>query len=536
MKVRETGLAGAWFYWNSIVSSVAGMYLIGRLWRRAEITTVVEFYDIRYGGKAKIFARVYQAVYSSLITYPLYIAMGYLGTIKLLRVLLNFPPTVDIFCLSVDPATGLTVCIVLFALIYAMISGLNGIVWTSVFQYAVLLVSSYILFVLVYFHIGGPDVLTEKIAGLKGTNNWIGILPNSWFLITFWLLIQPLLTLEGNASDNQRFMAVTNEKQVIIGGLWRIINHHVIRTWPWFFCGLASLVLFSPNDLLNHQESYDPELAFPLLILTYLPNGFLGLMVGSLIGAFISSLNSITHNASAIIVNDLYRPYLFRNKTDYHYLSATRFLMPASTILGIFAAHCLDGIFEVVATLSILRIGSSLVTSLRWFWWRINIQADIVAHVTSPAVAIVLLRYKEIFGTTYTPQDFLMNRFDLSGWDTYFAITVCMVACFVSMLWLLAVYVFPQEKESTLKSFYERVRPYGFWNPIRNKCNHSNPLGSFRSDLISSLKANLFVFAILASSGSLIFGKWLIFAISVPLISLSFASLKRELITGLKST
>lgn len=117
-----------------------------------------------------------------------------------------------------------------------------------------------------------------------------------------------------------------------------MINHYIVRTWPWFFCGLASIVLISEVDLLNLKGDYDPELAYPMLLLDFLPNGFLGLMIGSLIGAFMSSLNNATHNAAAVFVNDLYRPYLVTGRTDIHYLTMTRLMMVVSVILGISAA------------------------------------------------------------------------------------------------------------------------------------------------------------------------------------------------------
>lgn len=181
--------------------------------------------------------------------------------------------------------------------------------------------------------------------------------------------------------------------------------------------------------------------------------------------------------------------------------------------------------------LSVLRVGASVLSILRWFWWRVNIQSDIVAHMASPFVAFFFLYYSDIFNGAMSPQTRLMNHFGITGWDSYYAITVCLVAVIVGALWLLTLYLFPRESEDTLIAFYKRVRPYGFWGPIRGKCKEIEPIGSFCQDLKGSLVVAVFVVSVLVSSGLLIFGQWMIFLLMFSLVFGSYFMLRRILRT-----
>jgi len=122
-----------------------------------------------------------------------------------------------------------------------------------------------------------------------------------------------------------------------------------------------------------------------------------------------------------------------------------------------------------------------------------------------------------------------MTIFGLTGWDSYYALTVCLVAVIVGLVWLSTLFLFPQEKEDTLIAFYKRVRPYGFWGPIWQKCPEIEPIGSLKKDLKGILVAAVFVVSILVSSGFLIFGQWLMSLLMLSLVFGSYLMLRRFL-------
>ena len=61
--VREDGVSGNWKWWAFLITGMMTVFFYARLWRRSEVLTDLEFYELRYSGKEAIFLRAFRALY-----------------------------------------------------------------------------------------------------------------------------------------------------------------------------------------------------------------------------------------------------------------------------------------------------------------------------------------------------------------------------------------------------------------------------------------------------------------------------------------
>src|SRR5690606_39679030 len=81
---------------------------------------------------------------------------------------------------------------------------------------------------------------------------------------------------------------------------------YVVRTWPWVIVGLVALVLYP--DLL--EQGADPEIGYLRLMMDYLPAGLLGLVVASLVAAFMSTVSTEINWGARYLTRALHRRLL----------------------------------------------------------------------------------------------------------------------------------------------------------------------------------------------------------------------------------
>ncbi len=513
-KVRETGFAGAWYYWGSILSSIINVVIMGKLYRRARITTVVEFYQIRYGGKLQHLARFLNAFHVSILHGSALVAMGLLGLLKLTKVLFGVTGTVDIFGVPVETAVLITLGVMGAALFYSTLAGLLGIVWTDVIEFSVAVCSSYILFGIVYWEIGGSTGLKEQLGTLADSSRYLSFSPEMGFMLFFWLVVLQVSRIDGAATDTHRYMAVRHEKEVLMTGFWRITNTYLIRGWPWYFCGVISIFLISDTFLLENfgplgGGKADLELAYPLLINQYMPAGLKGLMVAGFLFAFMSSVDTVTHHNASVFVNDIYRPLSGGKYEDKHYVMATRVCLIGSAVLGALLAFQFDEIWDIILFFVTYQSATGIIRWARWFWWRINIKADLFAQIIAVPITLVFYHPSLVFGASgFDPTQTIMDVSGIRGFDGKLAVMVSSVLFFSTSGWVLVALLTKPEDEKVLIDFYKRVRPYGFWGPIKDKCKDYPSPDNFSEDIALIFLASGFFFNLLMAVGCLLFAYW----------------------------
>jgi Na+/proline symporter len=451
-RVAAAGVAGNWEWWAFALSHVLLAVLLAKLWRRSQVVTDMELTELRYGGKP---AAALRAIRAFLLAVPLNcIGIGY-GMLAMRKVIVGMG-LLDGFPLPGDSRLWAVLPIVLITLIYTAASGLWGVVATDFIQYVLAMVGALLVMGYALHEVGGLHGLTGSLRSLHQGNRLdlfpLGddaLMPLTTFLgyvgIQWWAYRYS----DGGGMLVQRVMSTANEREAEkTAHAFNILNY-VVRTWPWVIVGLAALLVV-PN-------LQDPEMAYPVLMVRYLPAGILGLVFASLLAAFMSTVSTQVNWGSSYIINDLYARFS-GEKDDRKLLRGARWASIGITLLAALLSFFMDDVGKVFRFLVLIGSGTGAVLLLRWFWWRVNAWTEIVAML----VGLVLA---SIASTTEW------------SWGARLAFTT-----FGTMaLWIPATFLTRPERPEVLDAFYARIRPGGWWRPVRERTGRT-PLDNLARD------------------------------------------------------
>ncbi len=504
-KIRQTGLAGAWFYWCQIGYHMVNSLVFSKLWRRSELTTPIEFYDLRYAGSGKKAARMWSVFYNAFVEQSIFTALGLLGLLKIVEILFELPTSVSVLGLEVAPAVLMVIGTVVIAMAYSAASGVWGVVVTDFAEFIVAMGCSYLLMFFIYDDVGWASGLQTGLADVVGELGPVLEFWPSWGLALFvYLFIQPFVFGYGMTAVNQRYLATKDAREALFSGIWRSVTHFVLRGWPWYVAGLVSLLLLDGLAL-------DSEMAYPMLIREYMPAGLKGLMVAGFLAAFMSSIDTSVHTSTSIFVTDLYRPYLKPEASEAHYVLVSRLSIIAFTTLSVAIALLADGILELLLLVMKMQAGFGLVMLLRWFWWRVNGWADLAAQVVALPLALFFEHDDAICAAlfeTLGPTAWVMDLFGLSGLDDHYAIQFMMICTMCTIVWITVMFLTKPEPPAQLNQFYRRIRPYGFWTPVAEQCPDVVPVDSLRDDVRHVVLGLGLCYGMLFALGGLLLAWW----------------------------
>jgi Na+/proline symporter len=466
--VRQRGVAGNWVWWAFVLTGVATVFFYARLWRRSEVMTDLEFYELRYSGKAASFVRGFRSVYLGLFFNCIIMASVNLAACKIANVLFGMPPWQTLLAVG------------LLNVIFAAHSGLWGVLVIDMIQFFIKMTAVIAAAYFAVKHIGGLDVLVQKLsaphASPDGTMlHYLNVLPdfsNNWDIavaifimplaVQWWATWYPGAEPGGGSYIAQRMLASKSERDSLGAVLFFNVAHYVLRPWPWIIVGLCSLLVYPQlSDIQAAFPNLDPKLlghdiAYPAM-LKFLPVGFVGLMVGGLIAANSSTILTHLNWGSSYLVHDFYQRFVRKNATEKHYVLVGRlatiglFLLSAGTVYLMKSAKAnFDIILQVGA-------GTGLLYLLRWFWWRITAWCEVVAMASSFAVSVALLVLETSAVLNLSSHHKLLITIGVT--------TLC---------WMLTAFFGPQTDRATLIAFYKKVRPFGpGWRRIREEAGIS---------------------------------------------------------------
>ncbi|WP_434222221.1 sodium:solute symporter family protein [Limnospira platensis CENA597] len=459
--VANRGIAGNWEWWTFGISHVIMIYIFAKMWRRSEVLTDAELTELRYGGDM---GAILRGVKAFIFAIPMNcIAIGYamLAMVKVVDAL-EIWQSLGIEAGDNNLKLFSVVGVSIFVLIYAGLAGLWGVVATDFFQFFLALFGAIIVAYFALGSVGGIHSLVEQVpiaypdqdilsllpVNFGGGEGWIsfsktaGITASTFFAYIF-LQWWSWRRSDGGGEFVQRFAAAKNEADAEKAAWTFNIMHYVIRTWPWILVALASVVLY--------PDLADKELGYPKLMLDFLPVGILGMVVASLLAAFMSTVSTSINWGASFITNDLYLRFVKPTATQTELVLVGRLSSVLVTVLGAIAAFLATDVATVFRLVIAIGTGSGLVLILRWFWWRVNAAAELSAIVGSFLVGMV---------TSLSPW-FKIEDF---GWRIIF-ITIS-----VTCLWVIVLVFTPPESETTLETFYQKVRPGGpGWSRERMK-------------------------------------------------------------------
>lgn len=489
--VREGSIANNWVWWAFLLTGMTTVFFYARLWRRLGILTDLEFYELRYSGRAASWVRGFRAIYLGLLFNIVIMAAVNLAAAKIANVLLGWPVE-----------RTLVVCTVM-SILFAATAGLWGVLVSDMLQFGIAMVGSVAtaVYALGRPEVGGLGGLVERIdparlSFLPDFSDWssalaIFVIP---LTVQWWSTWYPGSEPGGGSYIAQRMLAARSERDAMAGTLFFNIAHYALRPWPWILVALCSLLVFP--DLASIARSFPHvdsallghDMAYPAM-LTFLPAGLLGLAVAGLTAAYISTISTHLNWGTSYLVHDFYRRFMKPGASEAHYVWAGRLVTVVLMILAAFFTLTLETAREVFDLLLAIGAGTGLLYLLRWFWWRINAWSEIVAMATSFLLALAL---------------FLARR---AGYELPAHHALLLTIAITTAAWLAATWFGPPTDRRTLISFYKLARPAGpGWREIRSEAGNLPPGDELRSAFVGTLAGCVLVYGALFGSGHLLIG------------------------------
>ena len=452
--VRKNGVSGNWVWWAMLLTGMLTVFFYAKLWRKSGISTDLEFYELRYSGKSAGFLRGFRAIYLGVIFNIITMAGVCLAGAKIANILLGISQVETLLYASI------------IVVIYSSLGGLKGVLFTDFFQFIIAMIGSVwaTIYIVNLPEIGGMSALLSNI----NVSDKLNILPdfsNSEALITlfiipfavqWWSTWYPGAEPGGGGYIAQRMLAAKDEKNATWATLFFNFAHYALRPWPWIIVGLASLVVFPtlesisvafPNlseDMQGHDVAY-------AAMMTYLPAGLIGIVLTSLIAAFMSTISTQLNWGSSYIVNDFYGRFINKSASEKQKVLigriSTILLMICAALFSFYIKSAKD-VFDLLLQIG---AGTGLLFIMRWFWKRINPYSEIAAMVVSFIIAIVFF----INGKLETP------IFEIAGY-----LQLVLGVIITTVCWIVVTLFTKQSNEETLVKFETLV--YGNDSKFKN--------------------------------------------------------------------
>jgi Na+/proline symporter len=481
--IAKDGIPGVWYAWSFALGGAGalGAFIFAPLLRRSQIITTAELIELRYDGRPAAFLRGFKGVYFGIFANA--ITLGWI--IKAVWTVS------EIVVPGFDPDL-LLLAILLFTLIYTTLSGLWGIAATDFLQFIIGSTGSFILAYFAWNQIGGIENLVTQVInryGAVSAAERLGFFPSAGtpFFVTF--IVFMTLKWWGNPPPaiTQRIISSKDEKHASFATILFAIIAFGFNYWPMIFVALVSLVLY--------PELSAPEAGYVMLIVKLLPTGFLGLMLASLMAAFMSTVDTHINFGASYMVNDIYRRFIMKNATQKHYVRASQISTVLMLIFAVIIAYNLDSVSDAWYYMSMLTAGYGIVIVIRWFWWRVNAWAEIAALAAS-GLGSTLLSPK--FGKAVGYWD----NIPVMDWQYRFIIVVLL--CTAS--WLTVLFLTNPTSEEHLRKFCAKVKPFPtFWGPIYQKYPDIGWNFKFIRSCIHWILGAVTVYAFCFGIGSLMF-------------------------------
>ena len=526
--VRRDGVAGNWVWWAFVLTGMATVFFYARLWRRSEVLTDLEFYELRYSGNAARIVRGFRAVYLGLVFNCVIMATVNLAACKIAAILFGLERWQTLALVGT------------LNVVFAAYSGLWGVLVIDMVQFGVKMtaVIAAAWFALGAPGVGGLDGLLTQLRARAAVDgiDYLRVLPdfgNQWEIavavfvmpiaVQWWAVWYPGAEPGGGSYVAQRMLASRSEKDALAAVLFFNVAHYVLRPWPWILVALASLIVYPTlADIAKAFPDLDPtlighDIAYPAM-LRFLPAGFAGLMVGGLVAANSSTILTHLNWGASYLVHDAYRRFLRPDATEAHYVRAGRIATVLLFVCSSAMVYALDTAKTAFDIILQIGAGTGLLYLARWVWWRVNAWCEVVAMVSSLLVSVGLA--------------IAARRGAAISSHVALVITVAVT----TVCWVATAYLAPATDPAVLRSFYRKVRPAGpGWAPVRAALGPDEGAGTGESLPLALLGWAIgctMVWAALFAIGQALYGETLTaiaLAVTALVCALALAALARRL-------
>ena len=464
--IGSRGLAGNWEWWSFGLAHVAMAVVFAPLWRRTGVLTDAAFTELRYGGPAAAWLRGIKAFLLALPVNCIGIGYAFLALRKVVEAL-GLVSGQPIFW-GITDTVGLLALVAVLVLAYTVAGGLWAVVVTDLVQLVLALVGALAVAVAALHAAGGMGALLDQLEGL-GRPELLSLVPWSWdgdgfsWLYGSGISVPMFLSYvavqwwsfrrsDGGGEFIQRMLATRDEQQARLAGWVFLVVNYLIRSWLWVVVALAALVLL--------PEQTDWELSYPALAVSLLPPVALGLVVVSLVAAFMSTVSTSVNWGASYLTHDLYQRFIRPQAAERELLLVGQLTSVLLLVLGVITALISDSIGAVFRLVIAIGSGPGVVLVLRWFWWRVNAAAELAAMLCGFAVGLV---------TSVLP----LVRIEDYG------LRLMVITAVSALVWLTVMWRTPPESDAVLERFVRQVRPPGpGWALLRQRYQVT-PLESF---------------------------------------------------------
>jgi SSS family solute:Na+ symporter len=490
--VRTGGVSQNWAWWAFLLTGMLTVFFYARMWRRSGVLTDLEFYELRYSGRSAAFVRGFRAVYLGLFFNCAIMASVTLAAAKIANVMLGWSRLQTVI------VCGL-ICIV-----FSAMAGLWGVLASDMVQFVIAMIGVIVAACVALSQpaVGGLSGLVAKIDPatlrlLPDFSNWgltlsILIIP---LTIQWWSVWYPGAEPGGGSYIAQRMLAAKDEKNAMAATLWFNIAHYALRPWPWIIVALCSLLVFPTlTDIKTAlpQVSDDligNDLAYPAM-LTLLPAGLIGLLVASLLSAYVSTMSTHLNWGCSYLVHDLYRRFLAPDASERRLVWLSRAITAVLMVVSGATVFLLSTAGEAFQLLLSIGAGTGLLYLLRWFWWRINAWSEIAAMASSFTIAIAFFAARK------------------SGLDLSSHAALVWSVVLTTVVWIVVTFVTEPTDTETLRRFYVRVRPAGRgWARVIDPDEAGGPRDNLSLAFLGWVLGCTFVYSGLFGTGALLYGQ-----------------------------
>jgi len=462
--VRTSGVAANWQWWAFLLTGMLTVFVYAKLWNRSKVMTDLEFYELRYSGNMAAFLRGFRAVYLGFFFNVMVIATVSLAFIKIAAVMLGVQPA---------PALIIAAIIVVF---YSGLGGLKSILWTDLFQFSFALFGAVIAAVYV--------VKSPEIGGLSALLSHPNVVDNlrlvpsisqpelfiSIFLIPiavqWWSVWYPGAEPGGGGYVAQRMLSAKSERHAVGATLMFNFFHYAVRPWPWVIVALGSLIVFPDiasmakqyPDVPSHYMQHD--FAYPAMLREFLPTGLLGLVVASLIAAYMSTTASHINWGSSYLVNDFYGRFYKPDATERQRVRFGRITTVSLMFFSLLLALVLQNALQAFQYILMIGAGTGLIYILRWFWWRINAYSEISAMIAAGTFSMMFIMI-ENFGMTRLEGGMVEVLGVVTAQSYWNVVKLLGTVILTSVTWITVTFLTKPVDEETLRNFYRKIKPGG---------------------------------------------------------------------------
>ena len=503
--VRRNGVSGNWAWWAFLLTGMLTVFVYSKLWRRSEVLTDIEFYELRYSGGAAAFLRCFRALYLGLIFNVFVMGAVSLAGIKFGEIILGWPGWQTLLI-----AGSIT-------LVYSALGGLRAVIITDFVQFIIAMIGSVLacIYIVNLDQVGGlsnllqNDVVRTKLSIVPDFSD-----PNAWIpimivplAVQWWASYYPGSEPGGGGYIAQRMFSAKSESHAFGATMFFNAAHYALRPWPWILIALASLVMFPELSDLSRafpeltEGKLGHDAAYPAM-LSFLPSGLLGLVAASLIAAFMSTMSTQLNLGASYLVNDFYKRFIRPDASEKRLVWAGRWFTLLSTILGLGLGLLLQDALQLFHYLLLLGAGTGLIYILRWFWWRINAYTEIVAMIASLIIAIYLT-----FIHGWFVEHELFGFQPIEPW-----LQIVIGAVLTTAIWIVATFFTPPTDDKTLRAFYRLIEPGGHgWDAVIEKANAEGDhiekqVGQLPLEILGMFLGCIAVYAALFATGFVIYG------------------------------